>query len=90
MLGKLINGVLITPSENEKKKLVITNPSDESLKFNMGYKDLIVDEKPEFDEEKQYLQPIYEETENAVLNHWEVINIPEEIPEEIPIEEGGE
>ena len=81
MLGKLVNGVLITPSANERKKLVITNPSDESLKFNMGYKDLIVDEKPEFDEEKQYLQPVYEETENAVLNHWEVKEIPEEIEE---------
>lgn len=83
MLGKLVNGVLITPSANERKKLVITNPSDESLKFNMGYKDLIVDEKPEFDEEKQYLQAIYEETENAVLNHWEVNDIPEEITEEV-------
>ena len=85
MLGKLVNGVLITPSENEKKKIVITNPSDESLKFNMGYKDLIADEKPEFDEEKQYIQPIYEETEDTVIIHWKVADCPiplEDLPEE--------
>jgi len=71
MLGKLID-VLITPSEVEKKKIVITNPSKESLKFNLGYKDLIVDEKPEYDETIQYLQPIYEETEINIIQHWEI------------------
>lgn len=78
MLGKLINNVLITPSENERKKIIITNPSDESLKFNMGYKDLIVDEKPEINSELQYLLPIYEETEDVIINHWEIKEIPTE------------
>ena len=27
----------------EKKKIVITNPGEESLKFNLGYKDLIIE-----------------------------------------------
>ena len=51
MLGKLVNGVLITPSENEKKRIIVTNPSNDVLKFVMGYKDLTVDEQPEYDSE---------------------------------------
>ena len=72
MLGKLIDNMLFTPSEMEKKKIVITNPSEESLKFNLGYKELIVDEQPVYDETSQYLQPIYDETEASVFQHWEI------------------
>lgn len=32
MLGKIVNGALITPTENERKKIIITNPSEEILK----------------------------------------------------------
>ena len=77
MLGKLIDGILITPSEMEKKKIVITNPSEESLKFNLGYKDLIIDEQPEYDEATQYLQSIYEETDLVIIQHWEVKDYPD-------------
>ena len=75
MLGKLIDGTLITPSEMERKKIIITNPSEESLKFNLGYKDLIVDEQPEYDEMTHYLKTIYEETDATIIQHWEVIEI---------------
>ena len=70
MLGKLIEGILITPSENERKKIVVTNPSDEVLKYVMGYKDLTIEEKPEYDAETQYLQPEYEETDTNIIQHW--------------------
>ena len=75
MLGKLIDETLITPSEMERKKIIITNPSEESLKFNLGYKDLIVDEQPEYDEMTHYLKTIYEETDATIIQHWEVIEI---------------
>lgn len=71
MLGKIINGVLVTPSASELKKVVITNPTEELLKFIMGYKDLVIDEKPEVTE-GQTIVPIYEETETEILQHWEI------------------
>lgn len=77
MIGKLINGKLITPSEHEKKKLIITNPSDDILKFVLDYKDLIVDEEPEYDVETQYLEMVFEETHTQVLQHWEIKNFEE-------------
>lgn len=80
MLGKLVNGVLITPSENERKKIVITNPSDDVLKYVMGYKNLTVDQEPEYNVETQYLQPEFEETETDIVQHWGVKDI-EEITE---------
>ena len=82
MLGKLVNGVLITPSEYEKKKIVITNPSDEVLKFALGYKDLIVDEEPEYDVKTQWLESAFEETDTQIIQHWTVKDI-EEIPEDV-------
>ena len=75
MLGKLVNGRLIQPSANERKKIVITNPSDELLKFVMGYKDLVIAPEPEYDAETQYLSPVYEETETEILQNWEVKEI---------------
>lgn len=84
MLGKVVNGVLITPSENERKKIVITNPSDDVLKYVMGYKNLTVDEEPEYNVETQYLQPEFEETETDIVQHWAVKDI-----EEIEVEEDG-
>lgn len=83
MLGKLVNGNLIQPSANERKKIIITNPTDEILKNVMGYKDLTVDEQPEYDMESQYLSPIYEETDTEIIQHWEVKDI-----EELEIIEG--
>lgn len=71
MLGKLVNGVLITPTEDEYKKIVIINPTEEQLKQVMDYKELVVDEKPEC-ADNQYLVPVYEETDNTILGHWSV------------------
>ena len=72
MLGKLIDGKLIIPDEMEKKKIVITNPTEECLKYNLGYKDLFIDAEPEYDEFTQYLHPVYEETATEIFHHWEV------------------
>lgn len=75
MLGKLINGVLMTPSENEKRKIVIANPSDELLKLAMGYKELVYDAQPEYNEEIEYIEQYYEETDEAVYVHYVVKEI---------------
>lgn len=75
MLGKLIDGVLITPSANERKKIVITNPTDKILKSVMGYKDLIYDDEPEYDMENQYLEQNIEETDTTIIVHWIVKDI---------------
>lgn len=77
MLGKLVNGNLIQPSANERKKIVITNPTDKLLKLVMGYKDLSVTPEPEYDMETQYLSPVYEETETEIIRNWEVKDIEE-------------
>jgi hypothetical protein len=76
MLGKIINGVLMTPLESEKKKIVITNPSDELLKLAMNYKDLVYDELPEYDAETQYIEQEYEEGTKVIYVHYTVKDIP--------------
>ena len=48
----------------------------------MGYKDLTVDEQPEYDSEKQYLQPEFEETDTEVIQHWVVCDVEENKNEE--------
>ena len=78
MIGKLVNGVLIRPTEHERRGIIITNPSDESLKYNMGYKDLEIDEVPEYDALTQNAVPYYEETETLIKGHWEIVNSEEE------------
>lgn len=75
MLAKVVNGRLVTPSEAERQKIVIANPSDDSLKFNLGYKDLTIDEKPTYDKATQTLKSVFEETETTITQHWEVVDI---------------
>ena len=60
---------------------VYTNP-DESRLSEAGYKPLLVDERPE-EEEGYYISSTYEDTEEAVLQHWS--KIPVEVPEETPV-----
>lgn len=72
MLGKLINGELVTPSDKEKEKIVITSPTDEMLKFIRGYKDVTEQEQPEYDPETQYLDVTYTETDTGITVSYEV------------------
>lgn len=60
---------------------VYTNP-DESRLIEAGYKPLLADERPE-EEEGYYISSTYEDTEEAVLQHW--TKIPVEAPEETPV-----
>ena len=75
MLGKIIEGTLITPSENERRKLVIANPTDEILKQILGYKEVNEADKPEYNGETQYLKPVYTESDGGISVTWEVCDV---------------
>ena len=75
MLGKIIEGTLITPSENERRKLVIANPTDEILKQVLGYKEVNEADKPEYNDETQYLKPVYTESDGGISVTWEVCDV---------------
>lgn len=75
-LYKLINGKLkqynggFVVLENR----IYTNPSDEIIN-RAGYKPMITDEEPIYDGETHYLEKVYEDTEEAILVHWEIREI---------------
>ena len=50
---------------------IYTNPTDEVIR-KAGYKPMIADEEPMYDGETQYLEKVYEDTEEAILVHWEI------------------
>jgi hypothetical protein len=60
--------------------MIHTNPSEELIR-QAGYKDKIEDEQPDYDIETQYIEKVLEDTEDAVLVHWEVKEIPEMVEE---------
>ena len=57
--------------------MIHTNPSEELVR-QVGYKEKIEDEQPDYDIETQYLEKVYEDTEDAVWVHWEVKEMPKE------------
>jgi hypothetical protein len=60
--------------------MIHTNPSEEIIR-QAGYKDLREHEQPDYDIETQYIESVFEDTEDAILVHWEVKKI--ETPEEV-------
>lgn len=73
MIAKLIDGTLVEPNSFEKRKVVITNPNDDILKVAFGYKDVVFDEKPTFDETKQHLEEKYNELDNNIQVIYEIV-----------------
>lgn len=73
MIAKLIDGTLVEPDYFEKRKVVITNPNNDILKVAFGYKDVVFDEKPTFDETKQHLEERYNELDNKIQVIYEII-----------------
>ncbi|MBQ4156058.1 MAG: hypothetical protein IJD90_04565, partial [Clostridia bacterium] len=70
-------------------KLHISNPTEEQLKF-AGYKEIVEDEVPTYDEETQYIEEVFTETENEIHKSYVVKNINVEITNDIYIEENKE
>ena len=54
--------------------MIHTNPTEDTVK-KAGYKPKIEDEQPEYDVERQYLERVLEDTDDAILVHWEIKEI---------------
>ena len=55
---------------------IYTNPKEETVRL-AGYKDLVYNEMPEYNEETQYLNEVYTEEETTIHVSYEVVDIPE-------------
>lgn len=53
---------------------IYTNPTEETVR-KAGYKDVVYDTMPEYDEETQYLQEVYTEDDTAITVRYEVKDI---------------
>ena len=81
MFYKVENGALIKAPE-KSLKVFIANPTDEQYKF-FGYTDKIVeDEMPEV-KEGQFVEEYFEQKDGVIYKHYNVVDMPEEITEEI-------
>ena len=60
---------------------IYTNPKKETVKL-AGYKDLVYGEKPEYDEETQYLNEVYTEDDTTIYVNYEVVDIEGDIVNE--------
>lgn len=68
MLAKLIDGVLKEATDAERRKAVITNLSDDQMKFVYGYEDWTKEPYPEYDPETQWVEESYDD-ENKVVHY---------------------
>ena len=75
-LFKLENGQPVAYN-GKPIKLHISNPTEDQLKF-AGYKPVVEDEVPVFNEETQYLQEVYTETETEIIKSYVVKEIESE------------
>ena len=75
MYGKLVNNRFQTAPK--VLKLTISNPTNEQYE-DFGYKELFVDDEPEYNPETQYLTEYYEEQTDKIIKHWQINDIPQE------------
>ncbi len=57
---------------------VITNPPVEML-AERGYKPMVYDDEPIYNEDTEYLLPIYTDTEDYILQGYEVVSMNMEV-----------
>ena len=55
----------------------VINPKEQDF-INAGYKQLSIEEEPVYDTDTQYLQPQFSDTENEVVQSWEIKSIESE------------
>ena len=53
---------------------IYTNPTEETVRL-AGYKDLVYNEMPEYNEETQYLNEVYTENDTTIFVNYEVVDI---------------
>ena len=78
MIAKIIDNKIVIPTMSEQTKIIVTNPTEEQIKFLLGYKELI-ENIPEYDPDKQLLidgDPT--EDDNTVYRNFTVEDIPVE------------
>lgn len=76
MLGKIINGEF-KGYDGRPVSVYIANPTDEQLKL-VGYKPLVEEKQPEYNEAAQMLVEHYEETDENIIKSYEVVEIEDE------------
>lgn len=77
MFGKLIDGNLVIAGRIVKEgNTTITNPTEEKLK-ELGYKEIVYTEKPEFDKENEKLQETYTDGEMITVSY-EIVALTDE------------
>lgn len=55
----------------------VINPTNEDF-IKAGYKELVEEDRPSYNEETEVINPYYEEKNNFILKEWEILEIPEE------------
>ena len=80
MLYKLENGKLIAqPNKITIGSATTWNPTDEQL-LALGWKPRVVEEQPEV-EEGYHLEAVFAETDNAIIQDWQIVENPPEEPD---------
>ena len=54
----------------------VINPKEEDF-IKAGYKELVIEEEPSYNEETEYLEPTYKEEENKIIQGWNIGRIVE-------------
>lgn len=68
MLKKFKGGFVVLDNR------IYTNPTEDTVR-KAGYKDVVYDTMPEYDEETQYLQEVYTEDDTTIYVSYEVKDI---------------
>lgn len=78
LYGKIVNNKLIIAGNKiQIKNGWITNPTEDKLK-ELGYKEIVYTEKPEYDKENEKLQETYIDGENITVSYEKVSLSPAE------------
>lgn len=76
MLGRIINEKFVK-YDDKPVSVYIANPTEEQLKL-LGYKPLIEEEIPTYDEANQYLVEKYTETAESIKKGFEIVDVESE------------
>ena len=81
MFYKVENRSLIKAPE-KSLKVFIANPTEEQYRF-FGYTDKIIEDERPAEEEGKYIEEYFEQKDGVIYKHYNVVDMPEEITEEI-------